>query len=219
MDSRTLVKALDYVREHKSNIHGMFVVRNGRVVLDATFFPYRSGDLHDLASVTKSVTSTLIGVAIGKGKLEGVHQAVLPLLALDSVANPDPRKQRLTIENFLSMSSGIACDWMPDETTLEDMQHSADWVRFFLDRPMAAEPGTTFAYCSPGMHVLSRVISKISGSSALGFARRELFYPLGMVANINVYRYLLTFSGQRVDVEVDEQTEMVHTKFGGHVTS
>jgi CubicO group peptidase (beta-lactamase class C family) len=180
MDSRTLARALDYVREHKTTIHGMLIVRNGRVVLDASFFPYRSTDLHDVASVTKSVTATLIGVATRKHQLAGVHELVLPLLRLHSVANDDPRKERLTIENFLTMSSGIACDWMPDETTLEDMQHSADWIQFFLDRPMAAEPGSTFAYCSPGMHVLSGVISGVTGLSALEFARRELFRPLGI---------------------------------------
>lgn len=180
MDSRTLVRALDYVRVHHTSIHGMLVVRNGRVVLDASFFPYRSSDLHDLASVTKSVTATLIGVALRKQQLTGVREQVLPLLRLQGLANDDPRKQRLTIEDFLSMTAGIACAWDPDETTLEEMQHSADWVRFFLDRPMAEEPGSTFAYCSPGMHVLSAVISRVTGLSALEFARRELFQPLGI---------------------------------------
>jgi CubicO group peptidase (beta-lactamase class C family) len=180
MDSRTLVRALDYVREHAVTIHSMVIVRNGRVVLDASFFPYRSKDLHDLASVTKSVTSTLIGIATAKQQLAGVQQPVLPLFHLHSVANDDPRKERLTIENLLTMTSGIACEWMPDETTLEDMQHSADWVQFMLDRPMVAEPGSTFAYCSPGMHLLSGVISRATGSSALAFARRELFQPLGI---------------------------------------
>jgi CubicO group peptidase (beta-lactamase class C family) len=180
MDSRTLVRALDYVREHAVTIHSMVIVRNGRVVLDASFFPYRSKDLHDLASVTKSVTSTLIGIATAKQQLAGVQQPVLPLFHLHSVANDDPRKERLTIENLLTMTSGIACEWMPDETTLEDMQHSADWVQFMLDRPMVAEPGSTFAYCSPGMHLLSGVISRVTGSSALDFARRELFQPLGI---------------------------------------
>ena len=66
MDSRTLAKALDYVLEHGVTIHGLLIVRNGRVVLDASFFPYRATDRHDLASVTKSVTATLIGIAIRK---------------------------------------------------------------------------------------------------------------------------------------------------------
>ena len=180
MDSRVLAKALDYVREHATTIHSVIIVRNGRLVLDASFFPYRSNDLHDLASVTKSVTSTLIGIAIQKRTLAGIHQPVPPIFHPEGLAKDDPRKQRLTIENLLTMTSGIACEWMPDETTLEDMQHSADWVRFVLNRPMAAEPGSTFAYCSPGMHLLSGVMSRATGSSALAFARKELFEPLGI---------------------------------------
>ena len=69
---------------------------------------------------------------------------------------------------------------MQGETSLEEMQRSPDWIRFVLDRRMAAEPGSTFAYCSPGMHLLSGVISRVTGSSALEFARRELFRPLGI---------------------------------------
>ena len=180
MDSRTLAKALDYVREHGVTIHGLLIVRNGRVVLDASFFPYGATDRHDLASVTKSVTATLIGIAIRKRQLASVHQPVLSLFSPRSVANTDPRKKQLTIENFLTMSSGISCEWKPDETTLEEMQHSTDWIQFVLDRPMAAQPGRVFAYCSPGMHLLSGVISRVTGSSALEFARRELFRPLGI---------------------------------------
>jgi CubicO group peptidase (beta-lactamase class C family) len=161
-------------------IYGLLIVRNGRVVLDASFFPYRATDRHDLASVTKSVTATLIGIAIRKRQLASVHQPVLSLFSPRSAANADARKEQLTIENFLTMSSGISCEWMPDETTLEEMQHSTDWIQFVLDRPMAAQPGRVFAYCSPGMHLLSGVISRVTGSSALEFARRELFRPLGI---------------------------------------
>jgi CubicO group peptidase (beta-lactamase class C family) len=178
MESRTLAKALDYIREHHVSIHGLLVVRNGRVVLDATFFPYQAGQLHDVASVTKSVTATLIGIAVGRHKLAGAEQQVLSLFP--SRTNYDPRKERLTIRHLLTMTSGIACDWMSGETTLEEMQNSADWIQFVLERPMAAEPGSAFAYCSPGMHLLSGVISRVTGSSALEFARRELFRPLGI---------------------------------------
>ena len=180
MDSRTLASALNYAREHGVPVHEMVIVRNGRVVLDAPFFPYRASDLHDIASVTKSVTASLIGIAIAKHQLIGLQQPVLPLLAPGGVANGDPLKERLTLEHFLTMSSGLSCEWDPDERTLEDMQHSTDWIQYTLGRPMAAAPGSTFAYSSPGMHVLSGVISRVSGSSALDFARRELFQPLGI---------------------------------------
>ena len=66
------------------------------------------------------------------------------------------------------------------EITLKEMMQSKDWVQFMLDLPMAAEPGGGFEYCSGGMHLLSGIISQATGSSALEFARRELFQPLGI---------------------------------------
>jgi CubicO group peptidase (beta-lactamase class C family) len=178
MDSRELARLFDFVRQRHVPIHSLLIVRNGRMVLDASFFPYRATELHDLASGTKSVTATLIGVAIGRHELADVNQPVWPIFSRD--ANHDARKQRMTIEDLLTMRSGIACDWMNGEQTLDDMRHSRDWVRFVLDRAMTADPGTTFAYCSPGMHLLSGVLSKVTGGSALEYARRELFGPLGI---------------------------------------
>ena len=64
MDSEKLAQALDYVRLHEIPIHSLLIVRNGYVVLDAYFYPFHAGQVHDVASVTKSITSTLIGIAI-----------------------------------------------------------------------------------------------------------------------------------------------------------
>src|ERR1041384_3719246 len=65
IDSEKLADALDYIRAHDIKIHSLLIVRNGYIVLDAYFYPYDEQSAHDLASVTKSVTSTLVGVAIG----------------------------------------------------------------------------------------------------------------------------------------------------------
>src|SRR5690242_1579839 len=74
MDSRALLRALQFVRDSAIPIHGLVIVRNGVVVLDASFYPYQAGQVHDMASGTKSVTTTLIGVAIGQQRLSGVDQ-------------------------------------------------------------------------------------------------------------------------------------------------
>jgi CubicO group peptidase (beta-lactamase class C family)/lysophospholipase L1-like esterase len=184
MDSRELAKLFDFVREQRVPIHSLLIVRNGRVVVDASFFPYQAGMLHDLASGTKSVTSTLVGVAIERHALAGVSRPAWPILQAGNAMVSDARKSRITIEDLLTMQSGISCEWMHGETTLDEMRGSSDWVRFVLDRPMVAEPGREFAYCSPGMHLLSGIISKVTGSSTLDYARRELFTPLGIDASV-----------------------------------
>jgi CubicO group peptidase (beta-lactamase class C family) len=180
MDSGILARAFDYIRQYQIPIHSFLIVRNGYVVLDAYFYPFQEGQAHDVASVTKSVTSTLIGIAIGEHKLSSVRQPVLSLFAERNVGNRDERKDRMAIEHFLTMTSGLDCRFDQAEITLRQMDQSKDWVQFMLDLPMAAEPGSKFVYCSGVMHLLSAIISQATGSSALEFARRELFQPLGI---------------------------------------
>jgi len=180
MDSEKLALAFDYVRLHQIPVHSLLIVRNGYVVLDAYFIPFQAGQVHDAASVTKSVTSTLIGIAIAEHKLSSVQQPVLSLFPERKFDNHDNRKDRITIEHLLSMTSGLDCHVDHGEITLREMMQSTDWVQFMLDRPIVAEPGSKFEYCSGGMHLLSGIISQTTGSSALEFARRELFQPLGI---------------------------------------
>ena len=180
MDSEVLAQAFDYVRQHQIPIHSLLIVRNGYVVLDAYFYPFQEGQVHDVASMTKSITSTLIGIAIGEHKLSGVRQPVLSLFPERNIGNRDQQKGRITIEHLLTMTSGLDCHFDHGEITLKEMMQSKDWVQFMLGLLMAAEPGSKFEYCSGGMHLLSGIISQATGSNALEFARRELFQPLGI---------------------------------------
>jgi CubicO group peptidase (beta-lactamase class C family) len=180
IDSAKLAEALDYIRQHKINIHSLLLVRNGYVVLDAYFYPYEEKNVHDLASVTKSVTSTLIGIAIDQGKIKSVSQPVLDIFAQRSIANREALKERLTVESLLTMTSGLKCQSTENELTLHQMMESRDWLQFMLNLPVVDEPGSKFIYCSGGMHLLSGVISQTTGMSALEFARRSLFDPLGI---------------------------------------
>jgi CubicO group peptidase (beta-lactamase class C family) len=180
MDSEVLAQIFEYVRLHQIPIHSLLIVRNGYVVLDAYFYPFQAGQVHDAASVTKSITSTLIGIAIAEHKLSSVHEPVLSLFPDRKVDNHDNLKDRITIGHLLSMTSGLDCHVERGEITLKEMMQSKNWVQFMLDLPMVAEPGSKFEYCSGGMHLLSGIISQSTGTSALEFARRELFHPLGI---------------------------------------
>jgi len=183
LDSGPLADALDFVREHHVPIHSLLIERNGAIVLDAYFFPFSDHQVHDLASATKSVTSTLVGMLIGAGKLSGADQPVLPLFQDEAPRSPDPRRAAIRIGDLLDMSSGIECDYGHGERTLEAMMRSPHWARFMLNLPMVADPGSTFAYSSGGMHLLSAVVTKVTGRSALDVARSGLFAPLGIAVS------------------------------------
>jgi hypothetical protein len=86
----------------------------------------------------------------------------------------------MTIEDVLTMRSGLDCQADQGELTLRQMRASEHWVPFMLDLPMASAPGITWVYCSGGMHLLSGVISKVTGRNALAFAQQRLFAPLNI---------------------------------------
>jgi CubicO group peptidase (beta-lactamase class C family) len=180
LDSAALVEMFDFVRQREIPVHSVQIVRHGRLALDAYFYPYSDGMRHDVASVTKSITSTLIGLSIDKGFLRDVQQPVLRLVQPRVAGNLDGRKRKLTLEHLLTMQAGWDCGFEPHEARLFEMRRSADWLQFMLDLPMVAEPGTRWAYCSGNCHLLSAIVTQITGTNALAFARHELFAPLGI---------------------------------------
>jgi CubicO group peptidase (beta-lactamase class C family) len=180
LDSVALSEMFDFVHQHEVPVHSVQIVRHGRLVLDAYFYPFSADMRHDVASVTKSITSTLIGLAIQKGLLRDVRQPVLSLFPDRVISNADDRKRRIAVEDLLTMQAGWDCGFEAHEARLFEMRRSADWLQFMLDLPMVADPGTRFAYCSGNPHVLSIILSQTTGTNALAFARRELFGPLGI---------------------------------------
>jgi len=178
-DSRKLADGLRAIRDKGLNLHSVALVRHGVMFMDAVVYPDDGRALHDQASVTKSITTALIGIAADKGLLK-IDDPMLSFFPGRAVANRDAAKERVTVRHLASMSSGLDCTASGDERTLKDMQKSPDYVQFVLDRKMIAEPGTTFVYCSPGMHMLSAILQKATGMTALEFARQNLFEPLGI---------------------------------------
>jgi CubicO group peptidase (beta-lactamase class C family) len=179
-DSEALASALKTIRERNIPIHSLLIERNGYLVLDTYFFPFKNAEKHDMASATKSIMSTLVGIAIGQSGLAGVEQPVLSVFHEPSVSYRDACKERLTIEDLLTMRSGLDCRFDQDELTLRQMRASAHWVPFMLNLPMVSDPGRTWVYCSGGMHLLSGIISEVSGHNAFVFAQQNLFAPLNI---------------------------------------
>jgi CubicO group peptidase (beta-lactamase class C family) len=180
IDSAALAEMFDFVRELEIPVHSVQIARHGRLLLDAYFYPYRAGMRHDVASVTKSITSSLVGIAIDKGFIRDVHEPVISFFTSRSVASLDARKRAMTLEHLLTMQAGWDCGLEPNEARLFEMRRTADWPQFMLDLTMVAEPGRRWAYCSGNCHLLSAILTQRTRTNALAFARRELFRPLGI---------------------------------------
>jgi CubicO group peptidase (beta-lactamase class C family) len=178
-DPAKLAEAVLRIREEVPHTHAVFLEMNGQAFLDAPFYPYDGRELHNLASVTKSVMTTLIAIAADQGKLD-LGQPMLDFFADRTIAHLDERKRRITVRHLAGMVSGLDCVGEHDEPTLHQMNASSDWVQFTLDLPMAAEPGVVFSYCSPGMHLLSAILQAATGQTAFEYAKANLFGPLGI---------------------------------------
>jgi CubicO group peptidase (beta-lactamase class C family) len=177
-DSAKMAEGLLAIQKNGTAIHSLTIVRNDKLILDAYFYPYDDSIYHDVASVTKSVMTTLIGIAIDQGKLKP-DDRMLSFFPDREIANRDERKERITVAHLASMSSGLQCA-TDDEITMNEMRASEDWVQFALDRQSVREPGTKFAYCSPDMHLLSAILLQATGMSAFDFAQKYLFQPLAI---------------------------------------
>jgi CubicO group peptidase (beta-lactamase class C family) len=177
-DSDKLADLLLTIREKNIQVHSLLVIRNGYVVTDATFYPYDGHTVHNVASVTKSLMTTLIGIAVDQGELD-LDDKMVDFFADRSIASLDPRKEDITVRHLASMSSGLDCTAEADELTLQEMVASPDYVQFMLDREVVWKPGEQFIYCSPAIHLLSPILQQATGMTTLDFAQQHLFEPLG----------------------------------------
>lgn len=179
IDSAKLADALLAIRD-KVKLHSLLLVRNGDVVVDAYFYPYDGGSPHDLASVTKSIMTTLIGIAIDQGKLK-IDDPILKFFPDVELANRSSALEKVTVRDLAMMANGLeSTGYAHDEATLTQMENSGNWVQFALDRKVVAEPGKQFVYDSPGIHLLSAILQRATGMTALDFAEKNLFEPLGI---------------------------------------
>jgi CubicO group peptidase (beta-lactamase class C family) len=138
-----------------------------------------------MQSVTKSVTSALIGIAIGRGEISGVEIPVIDYLEGYELGEINDWKRSMTLEDLLTMRAGIQWDestvpYTDPANSCAAMEGSEDWVQYVVDQPMAHEPGTVFRYNSGASHLLSLIIKKSTGKYVDEYAEDHLFGPLGI---------------------------------------
>jgi CubicO group peptidase (beta-lactamase class C family) len=192
MNSAALARLLDFGTT--LSFDSLLIARHGRIVLDA-YYARRAADLpHAMNSATKAVIGTLAAIAYQDGLLDsldhpaldffGDRSVALDLLGGRSIADFDDKRKAkaITVQSLLDMTSGI--DWTDPANgrldTFTEMKRSPDWIRFILDRPMSTTPGEIFNYNSGNSHLVSAIITRLTGMSALDYAKAKLFGPLGI---------------------------------------
>lgn len=178
VDSERLIAMFQTIQKQEMNLHSILVVRNGYLVLEAYYDPYRASDRHPIESNTKSVIGMLVGIAIDQGKIAGVDQPMLDFFPNAPIKHLDPYKEAITLHNLLSMTPGLECeDFSP---AARGMYGTSHWVQYVLDLPMNAKPGERWVYCSGAAHLLSAILEQATGVDARTYANRYLFRPLGI---------------------------------------
>lgn len=166
-------------------IHSILVARHGKLALEEYFYGYDRERVHDTRSAGKTLAGTLTGIALDHGAKFRLDTPVLSLYPqYRDLANPDPRKQKITVEDLLTMDSGLACDDNDDdspgnEDTMQSQDQQKDWYRYILDVPMQDEPGDRKAvYCTAAINLLGGVVQGSTGMPLTEFFDRYYAQPL-----------------------------------------
>ena len=186
MNLRLISKATQGILDEKyEGIHSILIVKNGKLVYENYLQDFDETMYHRLFSISKSVTSILIGIAIDKGYIQSVDVPISVFFPEYSDCFSDPRKKRLMLRHILTMTAGFDWDewtysYSEPENTETQMVSTKNWMKFLFDLPMKYEPGEKWIYNTGSIHVLSAVLKKTTGMYADKFAEKFLFEPLGI---------------------------------------
>jgi CubicO group peptidase (beta-lactamase class C family) len=183
LDPSVLLDLLTRLRRAEfGTVSSILIVRHGCLVFEE-YSNWDAGRVHHLQSVTKSVTSLIVGIAVQEGLLS-VTDRVAPLLgAYEPIANMDGRKAAMTVGDLLTMRSGFDWrEWPYAGSPLERVNTCrCDWLRLIIDWPMREQPGTRWEYVSGAPILLAGLVGAAAGRRFDEYASERLFVPLGMV--------------------------------------
>ncbi len=173
-----LAGAFDKIR-NVEGIASLVVSRDGIIVAEEYYNGFRSDSIKSVMSVTKTVTSLLVGLAIDKGFIKDINDPISKYLT-GIVTFPDNVKAGITVEQMLKMSFGHSWNGTKAESLYSTFASMDDHLQYIIDLPLVAAPGTVFNYSDGASHLLSVVITEATGMNTLDFAMQNLFQPLGI---------------------------------------
>jgi CubicO group peptidase (beta-lactamase class C family) len=181
MNVNKLSNAINFIRERLPDVYSFLVVKNGYLVFEEYYKKGSPDRVANVYSVTKSVMSSLIGIALEKKFIESIDKKLSTFFPSILTKELDPRKRDITLKHVLTMSTGFRWNegYELGEAFVE-WRSSSDWVKSAIHLPQENKPGEVFGYNSSVSHLLSGILTETSEMSTLDFANRYLFRPLGI---------------------------------------
>jgi len=171
-------------RDTIDHVLSLLIVKNGKLVHEV-YSPYcQRNTLHVLASITKTITSTLVGIAIDRGMIKSVDTKVHTLIPEFANQIKDPSFKNISLKHIMTMTSGLnwneRVSYNNPQNDEYQMVESENWTKYVLSKSMAAKPGTRFNYNTGSIHLLSAVLKSVSGLYAHQFAEKYLLHPMSI---------------------------------------
>ncbi|MBI5959315.1 MAG: serine hydrolase [Chloroflexi bacterium] len=175
MSSAAIHGFVEAVEKQNIELHSFMLLRHGAVVAEGGWTPYNPSRPHMLFSLSKSFTSTAIGLAVAEGRLS-VEDRVLSFFPDETPARVSKNLDMMQVRHLLSMSTGHA----QDTTLFMHKRRDDNWIKGFLVRPVQHKPGSFFLYNTGATFMLSAIIQKLTGMTLLDYLQPRLFEPLGI---------------------------------------
>jgi CubicO group peptidase (beta-lactamase class C family) len=173
--SSAILAFVEEAEQKLDALHSLMIVRHGKVVAEGWWKPYAADEPHQMFSLSKSFTSTAVGLAVADGKLS-LDDPVLKFFPDEAPAEPGANLKAMRIRDLLTMSTGH------HEEDVRSFPYNSDEsvVKLFLARPVSHKPGTFFFYNTPASYMLSAIVQKVTGQPVLEYLKPRLFEPLGV---------------------------------------
>ncbi|MBS1665591.1 MAG: serine hydrolase [Bacteroidetes bacterium] len=173
VSSQSIRQFITAANESGISWHSFMLLRHGKVVAEGWWKPFESRNVHTLFSLSKSFTSTAIGLLVKEGKLD-IHSKVISFFPNDLPANISDNLKEMSVRSMLTMNTGHGADTMPKMRASQD-----SWVKTYLAQPVEYAPGTHFLYNTGNTYMLGAVLNKVTGQTLEEYLRPRLFEPLG----------------------------------------
>ncbi len=185
VDTAALYNMMNLVLDKHNYMHSILIIKGGNLIVEEYLNGWDPVRIHRIQSVTKSFTSTLVGIAIREGFIESIDDPLYKYLPEYSSLFDDAKKI-ISIKHLLTMSAGFEWNEMatyyvdPEKCDSHLADASGDYIKYLLEKPVITEPGKVYQYNSGYPNILGYIIEKRSGLNITEFSYKYLFNPLGI---------------------------------------
>jgi len=173
ISSTAIIRFLDTLEKSRNELHGIMLLRHGKVIAEGCWKPYSAEQLHNMYSVSKSFTATAVGLAEAEGLLR-LDDKVISYFPQDLPDTISTHLKDLCIRDLLTMSAGM------DNVPAVDDNKTDSWVKIFLAYPIVHKPGTLFLYNPMATYMLSAIVQRVTGMTTYEYLNRKLFSLIGI---------------------------------------